>query len=81
MRVFWSCPMIVSYWQSVLAVINEMVQKPIALSPKFCLLGLVEELAPMVAWKALLSLLLFYARKAIMLSWRIFLLLLISRYS
>lgn len=51
---------------SVLKWINSLVQIPIVLTPKFCLLGLVEELA----LRTLLCLLLLHGRKAIILCWK-----------
>lgn len=40
--IFWLGLVIVSYLQSVLDVINSVVQIPIDLKPKFSLLGFVE---------------------------------------
>lgn len=43
---------------------------PVAKMISVCLLGLVEEVAPLRAQRTLLSLTLFYARKAILLCWK-----------
>lgn len=67
-HIFWLYP-IASYWQNDLDVNASVVHIPIALTPRFCLQGLVEEFAHKVALKTLLSLLLFNARKAITLHW------------
>ena len=69
-HIFWSCPVIKHYWSQVLAVIQEVVGIDIAPSPQICLLGLVEELAPRVAERTLIGLLLFYARKMITPCWK-----------
>lgn len=69
-HVFWSCPAIAIYWQGVLYAIVSVVHISVPMSPRTYLLGLVKELAPKLATRILLSLLLFYARKAITLHWK-----------
>ena len=69
-HVFWGCPVVKDYWASVLACIVEVVKIPVPSSVEVCLLGLVDGLAPARAVRTLVSLLLFYARKALLLHWK-----------
>lgn len=69
-HIFWSCPQIKQYWSGVTSCISEVLMTPIPMTVKVCLLGLVEEVVPSCAHRTLLSILLFYGRKAILLQWR-----------
>lgn len=67
-HIFWSCPIIQQYWQKVLTVMKSVTQIPC--DPRYCLLGLVEQLSVTVARRILINLLLFYARKVITMNWK-----------
>ena len=69
-HIFWSCPVITVFWSQVFLEVNELFSISIVPSPRICLLGLVEDLVPRVAERTLLGLLLFYARKSIILCWK-----------
>lgn len=69
-HIFWTCPAIVSYWREILDFITQITSVPLQPSMSICILGLTEQLIPTVAGCTLVGLLLFYARKAIALSWR-----------
>lgn len=65
-----ACPGIVKYWEEVISTINSGGQISLTQSVSLSLLGLVEELVPTVAGRTMHSLLLYYARKAITMSWK-----------
>lgn len=67
-HILWSCLAITSYWMDIIKIISMVTQTRSIL--KICLLGLVENLSPTTAGRMLIGLLLFYARKAIMLCWK-----------
>lgn len=69
-HIFWTCPAIVGYWREILDFITQITSVPLQPSMSICILGLTEQLIPTVAGRTLVGLLLFYARKAIALSWR-----------
>lgn len=62
-------PPIVEYWMNTLSIIKVFAQNPIPLAIEVCLLGLVGNIIPTRVGETLVSLLLFYARKAIALHW------------
>lgn len=51
-------------------LLSELLTVPIPMSVRVCLLGLVDEVVPSKAHRTLLDILLFYARKAILLHWK-----------
>lgn len=69
-HIFWNCPYIESFWVEVTKFILTVTTVPVPLSIEVCLLGLVEPLAPRRALRTLLGLLLYYARKSIVLRWK-----------
>lgn len=66
-HVFWQCPLIQQFWQEVVETLEDIVALWVPLTLAVCLLGLVKELAPLRAQRTLLSVTLFYTRKAILL--------------
>lgn len=62
--------MLWSFWEEVMGFIATLTKIPIPLSVPICLLGLVDTLADHRATKTLLGLLLFYARKTLILKWK-----------
>lgn len=69
-HIFWNCPAIVGYWKEVLTFITQVTTIPLQPSMSICMLDLIEELIPTVVGRTLVGSPLFYARKAIALSWR-----------
>lgn len=69
-HIFWKCQQIQDFWSEVTFCITELLAVPIPMSVRVCLLGLVEEVVPPKAHRTLLNILLFYARKAILLHWK-----------
>lgn len=69
-HMLWSCPKVHSFWVEVTQFITALSTIPIPLTVPVCLLGLVGSLAHRTATKTLIGLLLFYARKAILLKWK-----------
>lgn len=69
-HIFWVCPAIEHYWKEVLQVIAEVTKTCVPYDPKYCLLGLVEQMSTLKARKILISLLLYYACKAITMNWK-----------
>lgn len=67
MHIFWNCAV---FWRGVTECIAEVTAIPIQPSVEVCLLGLVENLAPKRVTRILLTILIYYARKLIMLSWK-----------
>lgn len=69
MHIFWDCPGIQNYWGAVFLCVQEVTIISLNPSVKYCLLGLVDDLAPTTAIRTLLTLLFFHARKHLVLSW------------
>lgn len=69
-HIFWSCPALAHYWKQVLQVIHGVTRLVVPCDPKHCLLGLVEQMPILRTRKILISLLLYYARKAITMTWK-----------
>lgn len=67
--VFLHCPVIWSFWE-VSQCICSTITMLVPLTTDVCILGLVHLLASTRAMRTLLGLLLFYARKAILLGWK-----------
>lgn len=69
-HMMWSCLKVHSFWEEVTQFITSLLKIPIPQTVSVCLLGLVGTLAHRTATKTLIRLLLFYARKAILLTWK-----------
>ena len=69
-HIFWTCPKIRWFWREVLRVIEEVMLVQLDLEAGTCLLGLVEETLAPREKRRQVGLLLFYARKAIVLNWK-----------
>lgn len=69
-HVFWYCSVVQDFWKEVLHCITEVTSLTLTMMVRICLLGLVEGLASTRAQCTLLSLLLFYTRKALILYWK-----------
>lgn len=69
-HIFWLCPHIQDFWKEVTACISDLLTVPIPKTIKVCLLGLVEEVVPRRAQRTLITILLFYGKKAILLRWK-----------
>lgn len=69
-HIFWSCPAISLICLQVLSVIQLITNISISPFSRVCWLGMVEDLSPRVTERTLIGLLMFYARKAIMLCWK-----------
>lgn len=69
-HIFWHCPHIIRYWEEVLSCVSDLLTTPIPLTIRVCLLGLVEEVVQTRALRTLLTIILFYAKKAILLRWK-----------
>lgn len=67
---FLKCQRIQDFWVKVTTCITEVTTVPIPMLVRVCLLGLVEDVVPSRALRTLLSILLFYTRKAIFLHWK-----------
>lgn len=70
LHVFWYCPVIRFLWADVSRCIRSVMTIAEPLSIDVCMLGLVHLLATFRAMRTLIGLLLFYARKAILLKWK-----------
>lgn len=69
-HIFWRCHQVQRFWSDLTSCIADSLSVPIPLTVKVCLLGLVDEVMPSRAMRTMLSILLFYGRKAILLHWR-----------
>lgn len=69
-HIFWQCQLIQEFWKGVTRTIQKLLSVPIPVTVSVCLLGLVEELVPRRAQRTMISISLFYARKAILLCWK-----------
>lgn len=70
MHIFWNCSNIQAFWKGVTECIAEVTAIPIQLTIEVCLLRLVDNLAPKRVTRTLLTILIYYARKMIVLSWK-----------
>lgn len=68
-HIFWKCPQIQNFWTEVTDCLSEVLGIPVPMTPRICLIGLVEEVVPFLALRTLLNIGLFYGRKAILLKW------------
>lgn len=68
--IFWQCQLIQEFWKGVTHTIQKVLLVHVPVTVAVCLLGLVEELTPRRAQRTMISLALFYARKAILLCWK-----------
>lgn len=69
-HILWSCPRIQSFWTEVTKFIETLLMIHVPLKVSICLLGLVGRLACRRATRTLIGLLLFYARKALLIKWK-----------
>lgn len=69
-HIFWSCTHIQRFWSDITECLAEVLSTPVPLTPRVCLIGLVEEVVPSCAHRTLLNIGLFYGRKAILLNWK-----------
>lgn len=69
-HVFCHCLKIQEFWQSVTRTLHELTALPIPLTISVCLLGLVEELAPLRAQRTFLFISLFHPQKPMLLHWK-----------
>lgn len=67
--MFWACPRLSCYWSTIVEFINERLQLEIPLKAELALLGIQDDDQRPRYTKLLLSLLLFYAKKEILLKW------------
>lgn len=66
-HIFWEYPQIQNYWQEVIQFKSALTTIPVPLKVSICLLGLVDFLA---FARVMRTILLFYARKSIVLKWK-----------
>lgn len=69
-HIFWHCQEIREFWTGVTCTVQSLLQIPIPLTVSVCLLGLLEGIALRRAQRTLISISLFYARKAIICYWK-----------
>lgn len=69
-HMIWECPVIQAFWGEVHGFLNTKLGLPGVCAPTNSLLGLVEELIPTKYGRILYRLLMFYARKTILLNWK-----------
>lgn len=67
-HMFWSCPRLLFYWSAIMESINARLQLELPLTPELALLAIHDDQRPRYT-KLLISLLLFYAKKGIVLKW------------
>lgn len=70
MHMVWECPVISSFWTAVHCFLNMKLGLPNVCSPTNSLLGLVDDIVPSKFGRMLYRVLLFYARKSILLNWK-----------
>lgn len=65
----WTCSKIRPFWLEVTAFISSNFDLPNLCNPKWCLLGIFEDIEHSAGAKTFLRLLLYYARKTVVLRW------------
>lgn len=70
MYVFWDCVAIQKFWLEVTECIEEFTTLNARPSVEVCLLGVVDALAPKRVTRTLLTLVFYYTKKMIILSWK-----------
>lgn len=69
-HIFWTCSQIHIFCLGITECLAEVLSTPVPMTPRVCLIGLVEEVVPSRAHRTLLNIVLFYGRKAILLNWK-----------
>ncbi|OCT65626.1 hypothetical protein XELAEV_18041865mg [Xenopus laevis] len=65
----WTCPKLTRYWTDIFSFISKVLVLPILPQPSLALLGYTGGDVDSVGCRTLLQLLMFYARKMIVLRW------------
>lgn len=68
--MIWECPIIQAFWEEVHSFLNIRLGLPGICAPGNSLLGLTEDILPTKFERILYRLLMFYARKSILLNWK-----------
>ena len=69
MHEFWTCSKLLDFWSAVFETVNVRLHLSLPVSPELVLLGVQDDEQRPRYVKLLLSLLFFYAKKAILLKW------------
>lgn len=69
LHMFWECSIITSFWSEVFSEINLRLQLSLSVTPELALLGVHDDAHCSHHLKLLISYLLFYAKKEILLKW------------
>uniref|UniRef100_A0A803J6W9 Reverse transcriptase zinc-binding domain-containing protein n=1 Tax=Xenopus tropicalis TaxID=8364 RepID=A0A803J6W9_XENTR len=69
-HMVWTCNKIASFWTEVADYISDLTSAPTTATPSGMLLNQITDLAPTTAERALISILLAYARKSITMKWK-----------
>lgn len=69
MHMFWTCPRIVQFWETIFESIDIRLQLTLPILPELALLGIHEDDQRPKYMKTLISLLLFYAKKEVLKKW------------
>uniref|UniRef100_A0A803K169 Reverse transcriptase domain-containing protein n=1 Tax=Xenopus tropicalis TaxID=8364 RepID=A0A803K169_XENTR len=70
LHTLWSCPMLTTYWASILNKLNAVIDSDITPSPKVCILGITSSLELNQDLKTLITKALFQARRQLTLNWK-----------
>ena len=70
MHIFWLCPKIAAFWSEILRMIARVTSVRLEQEVEICLLGLIGGNVISKERKTQIGLLLFYARKVIVLNWK-----------
>lgn len=69
MHMFWSCPMLSSFWAEIFDQLNVRLELNVPMTPELALLGVHDDDQRSHHSKLLISYLLFYAKKEILCKW------------
>ena len=70
LHMFWSCPGVTAYWRELFSFFGDTLHFPVPLTPEAGLLGVLNDSVPTTHARTLLRIILFYARKLILLQWK-----------
>lgn len=70
LHVVWSCPLLQQFWREVVQYISLIGNLTVALDPRVLLLGICDTLTTNTHKRLFIFYALFYARKAILISWK-----------
>lgn len=68
--MFWSCPVMSTFWRDLFSFFENTLQIKVPCTPKVGLLGVLNDFIHRTHTRTLVRIILFYARKLILMQWK-----------